>query len=160
MPIYEYACHSCAHRFETIQKAAENPLRDCPECGDGSLKKLLSAPVFRFKGSGWYETDFKTGDKRNIADASDADGSAGGKSNGDDAAKAKGDTKEAGAQNGKSDGGSSNGKGGEGKGGQGKEGEGKQKGKAGEASNSRGSKPADSAKGAASKSASAAKNKD
>ena len=153
MPIYEYACGSCEHRFETIQRVSEAPLRDCPECGDGSLKKLLSAPVFRFKGSGWYETDFKTGDKRNIADASDADGSAGDKSNGDDAAKAKGDAKEAGAQNGKSDGGTSNGKAGEG-------GEGKEKGKVSEASNSRGSKPADSAKGAASKSASAAKNKD
>lgn len=154
MPIYEYACGSCEHRFETIQRVSEAPLRDCPECGDGSLKKLLSAPVFRFKGSGWYETDFKTGDKRNIADASD--GGDGDKSNGDDAAKAKGDTKEAGAQNGKSDGGKSNGKGGEG----GQGGEVKEKGKAGEAANSRGSKPAESAKGAASKSAPAAKNKD
>ena len=68
MPIYEYACRSCEHRFETIQKAAEDPLRQCPECGRQTLKKLLSAPVFRLKGSGWYETDFKTGDKRNIGE--------------------------------------------------------------------------------------------
>ena len=71
MPIYEYACGSCEHRFETIQKASEQPLRDCPGCGEEALKKLLSAPVFRLKGSGWYETDFKTSDKRNVSDGSD-----------------------------------------------------------------------------------------
>lgn len=67
MPIYEYACRSCEHQFESIQKASEAPLRDCPACGEATLRKLLSAPVFRLKGSGWYETDFKTGDKRNVA---------------------------------------------------------------------------------------------
>ena len=71
MPIYEYACGSCEHQFETIQRASEEPLRDCPECGEAALKKLLSAPVFRLKGSGWYETDFKTGDKRNVAGGGD-----------------------------------------------------------------------------------------
>ena len=79
MPIYEYACGSCEHRFETIQKASEQPLRDCPECGEEALKKLLSAPVFRLKGSGWYETDFKTNDKRNVSDGSDGPEAAGGK---------------------------------------------------------------------------------
>ena len=74
MPIYEYACRSCEHRFESIQKASEVPLRDCPECGEATLRKLLSAPVFRLKGSGWYETDFKTGDKRNVAETRDAGG--------------------------------------------------------------------------------------
>ena len=74
MPIYEYACGSCEHRFETIQKASEQPLRDCPECGEEALKKLLSAPVFRLKGSGWYETDFKTNDKRNVSDGPEAAG--------------------------------------------------------------------------------------
>ena len=69
MPIYEYACGSCEHRFETIQRASGEPLRDCPECGDAALRKLLSAPVFRLKGSGWYETDFKTKDKRNVTDS-------------------------------------------------------------------------------------------
>lgn len=79
MPIYEYACRSCEHRFETIQRASEEPLSDCPECGDAALKKLLSAPVFRLKGGGWYETDFKNGDKRNVADADRPD-----KPNGED----------------------------------------------------------------------------
>ena len=76
MPIYEYACRSCEHQFESIQKASEQPLQDCPECGEPTLKKLLSAPVFRLKGSGWYETDFKTGDKRNVAGNGDAEGGA------------------------------------------------------------------------------------
>ena len=71
MPIYEYACGTCRHRFETIQRASEAPLKDCPTCGESALKKLLSAPVFRLKGSGWYETDFKTGSKRNVADSGD-----------------------------------------------------------------------------------------
>ena len=87
VPIYEYACRSCEHRFETIQRASEEPLRDCPECGDATLKKLLSAPVFRLKGGGWYETDFKSGDKRNVADG--ADGDQPDKSNGEDKAKEK-----------------------------------------------------------------------
>lgn len=87
MPIYEYACRSCEHRFETIQRASEEPLRDCPECGDATLKKLLSAPVFRLKGGGWYETDFKSGDKRNVADSADSDRPD--KSNGEDKAKEK-----------------------------------------------------------------------
>ena len=73
MPIYEYACRSCEHQFETIQKASEPVLTDCPECGEGSLRKLLSAPVFRLKGSGWYETDFKTGDKKNVSDNGESD---------------------------------------------------------------------------------------
>ena len=74
MPIYEYACRSCEHQFESIQKASEAPLRDCPACGEATLRKLLSAPVFRLKGSGWYETDFKTGDKRNVAGEQAGDG--------------------------------------------------------------------------------------
>lgn len=73
MPIYEYACRSCGHQFETIQKASEPVLTDCPACGEASLKKLLSAPVFRLKGSGWYETDFKTGDKKNVSDNGESD---------------------------------------------------------------------------------------
>lgn len=72
VPIYEYACRRCEHQFETIQKASEEPLSDCPECGEPALRKLLSAPVFRLKGSGWYETDFKTGDKRNVTDGAES----------------------------------------------------------------------------------------
>ena len=67
MPIYEYACVSCEHQFETIQRVGEDPLEDCPECGKAELKKLVSVAAFRLKGGGWYETDFKSGDKKNIA---------------------------------------------------------------------------------------------
>ena len=67
MPIYEYACVSCEHQFETIQRISEDPLKDCPECGKPKLKKLVSVAAFRLKGGGWYETDFKSGDKKNIA---------------------------------------------------------------------------------------------
>jgi len=54
-----------------LQKMSDPKLVDCPECGEPSLRKLLSAPKFRLKGQGWYETDFKTGDKRNIAGDAD-----------------------------------------------------------------------------------------
>ena len=67
MPIYEYSCQECEHSLEAIQKLADAPLTDCPECGKPALKKQVSAPTFRLSGGGWYETDFKTGDKKNIA---------------------------------------------------------------------------------------------
>ena len=67
MPIYGYQCTSCEHAFDALQKISDPKLVDCPECGKPSLRKQLSAPKFRLKGKGWYETDFKTGDKRNIA---------------------------------------------------------------------------------------------
>ncbi len=67
MPIYEYQCEACGHDFETLQKISEAPLTRCPQCGKESLKKLISASAFRLKGSGWYETDFKTGNKKNVA---------------------------------------------------------------------------------------------
>jgi putative FmdB family regulatory protein len=66
MPIYGYVCKSCEHRFDVLQKMSDDPLVHCPDCGEASLQKELSAPKFRLKGSGWYETDFKTGDKRNL----------------------------------------------------------------------------------------------
>ncbi|MGB5332157.1 MAG: zinc ribbon domain-containing protein [Woeseiaceae bacterium] len=67
MPIYEYACTNCEHAFDELQKISEAALVHCPKCGEPSLRKLLSAPKFRLAGKGWYETDFKTGDKRNLA---------------------------------------------------------------------------------------------
>jgi putative FmdB family regulatory protein len=67
MPIYEYCCQSCGHELEAIQKMAEDPLTDCPECGKPSLQKLISAAGFRLKGAGWYETDFKSGKQKNLA---------------------------------------------------------------------------------------------
>ncbi|MCY3810165.1 MAG: zinc ribbon domain-containing protein [Gammaproteobacteria bacterium] len=87
MPIYEYACGSCEHRFETIQRASEEPLKDCPACGASALKKLLSAPVFRLKGGGWYETDFKTGNKKNISGSDESNGKANGQDKGDGSGK-------------------------------------------------------------------------
>jgi len=73
MPIYEYQCEACGHVFDSLQKISEAPLTKCPDCGAEALKKLVSAPAFRLKGGGWYETDFKTGDKKNL-DKSDKAG--------------------------------------------------------------------------------------
>ena len=71
MPFYEYECPKCGYRDEVLQKINEKPLKKCPSCGKNGLKKLMSAPVFRLKGSGWYETDFKSDkeNKRNLAGA-------------------------------------------------------------------------------------------
>lgn len=57
MPIYEYQCQKCGHRLEAMQRFSDAPLTECPEC-EGALKKLISAPAFQFKGSGWYVTDY------------------------------------------------------------------------------------------------------
>ena len=69
MPFYEYQCSSCGHRHEELQKISDGPLRKCPDCERNTLKRLVSAPAFRLKGGGWYETDFKGAEdtKRNIA---------------------------------------------------------------------------------------------
>jgi putative FmdB family regulatory protein len=73
MPFYEYECQSCKFYTEVMQKISDAPLRKCPSCGKSTLKKLVSAPVFRLKGSGWYETDFKSDKeaKRNLASERD-----------------------------------------------------------------------------------------
>ena len=70
MPIYEYECGDCGHVFDALQKMSDKPLTDCPDCGKPGLRKLLSAPNFRLKGGGWYETDFKRDNKRNLAESS------------------------------------------------------------------------------------------
>lgn len=94
MPIYEYKCQGCEARLESIQSMSDPPLTTCPECG-GELKKLLSAPAFQFKGSGWYVTDYarkgngskdgearsddkKSDDKKSDAKKSDAKSDSGG----------------------------------------------------------------------------------
>ncbi len=69
MPIYEYQCQSCGHEMEALQKVSDAPLKDCPVCQESQLSKLISAASFRLKGGGWYETDFKTGDKKQLADS-------------------------------------------------------------------------------------------
>jgi putative FmdB family regulatory protein len=77
MPIYEYRCGACGHHLESLQKMSEAPLRKCPECGKSQLKRLVSAPQFRLKGSGWYETDFKNKNetKRNLVEGAGAESS-------------------------------------------------------------------------------------
>ncbi len=74
MPIYEYRCQACGHELEALQKMSEGPLTRCPECEQDSLNRLVSAAAFRLSGSGWYETDFKKGNKRNIAGDSEKSG--------------------------------------------------------------------------------------
>ena len=58
MPLYEYACDACGKRFERIQKFSDPPVDTCPHCGAQQVRKLISAPGFQFKGSGWYVTDY------------------------------------------------------------------------------------------------------
>ncbi len=75
MPFYEYQCNSCGHTLEAMQRLSDAPLKKCPHCGRPQLTRLMSAPVFRLKGGGWYETDFKSDqdNKRNLADRPDAE---------------------------------------------------------------------------------------
>ena len=64
MPFYEYQCTKCGYEEEVLQKVSDKPLTKCPECGKSTMKKMVSAAAFRLKGSGWYETDFKSGNKK------------------------------------------------------------------------------------------------
>ncbi len=81
MPLYEYECKKCGHRFEKIQKFSDKMVKKCPECG-GQVEQMISAPAVQFKGSGWYVTDYaKKGS------------SAGSSSTGDSASKDKKDEK-------------------------------------------------------------------
>ncbi|MCW8925241.1 MAG: zinc ribbon domain-containing protein [Xanthomonadales bacterium] len=86
MPIYEYRCESCSFELEKLQKISDEKLVDCPQCRQPALKRLVSAAAFRLKGSGWYETDFKKDNKRNLAEAP-------GKDAADTKPAAKGDSK-------------------------------------------------------------------
>ena len=78
MPFYEYECPSCRYYLEVLQKISDKPLKKCPSCGKSGFKRLMSAPVFRLKGSGWYETDFKSDKEgqRNLASAEPAESKA------------------------------------------------------------------------------------
>ena len=67
MPIYEYQCSHCGHELEALQKMSDAALTDCPNCGKAALTKKISAAAFRLSGGGWYETDFKSGKKKNLA---------------------------------------------------------------------------------------------
>lgn len=75
MPIYEYQCQACEHEMEALQKMSDSPLTDCPACHQPALKKRISAAGFRLSGSGWYETDFKSGNKKNLAGDQNSSGS-------------------------------------------------------------------------------------
>ena len=102
MPIYEYVCTACGHDLEALQKMSDEPLVYCPQCGEATLKKKVSAASFRLKGTGWYETDFKEkgkkGDKakakeRKKGDKKDAK-AAGRKKSGGGKAKKKGGSRD------------------------------------------------------------------
>ena len=88
MPIYEYQCEQCGHELAKLQKMADAPLTECPACHQPTLNRLLSAPGFRLKGGGWYETDFKksSDSKKNLA----ADGGSSASSASSDAPKSGG----------------------------------------------------------------------
>jgi putative FmdB family regulatory protein len=78
MPIYEYQCQSCGHEHEALQKLSAEPLIICPACSKPELMKKISAAGFRLKGTGWYETDFKSGTKKNVAGEASCSPSSGG----------------------------------------------------------------------------------
>ena len=71
MPIYEFQCQSCGNEVEIIQKISDEPLTECDKCGKTDMKKMVSAAAFRLSGSGWYETDFKKGEKKNLSAKND-----------------------------------------------------------------------------------------
>lgn len=97
MPIYEYLCQECGHELEAMQKVSDPLLVDCPACQRASLKKKLTASAFRLSGGGWYETDFKTGDKkRNLAADGEAKSTSG--SDGSGSVKPAGDSGSAAAK--------------------------------------------------------------
>ena len=67
MPIYAYQCSACRHEMEALQKMSDAPLTECPSCHASALTKKVTAAAFRLGGGGWYETDFKSGNKKNLA---------------------------------------------------------------------------------------------
>ena len=72
MPLYEYQCKKCHHRFEKIQKFSDKPMKTCPDCG-GPVEQLLSAPAVQFKGSGWYVTDYAKKGSTSASSSSESD---------------------------------------------------------------------------------------
>jgi putative FmdB family regulatory protein len=98
MPIYEYRCEQCGYEMDALQKIGDASLVDCPECGRPAMKKLVSAAGFRLKGGGWYETDFKKGQKKNLHEGGEKKpgGTADGKKSADTGAGKKKESKAAG----------------------------------------------------------------
>jgi putative FmdB family regulatory protein len=77
MPMYEYECTACGHRFERIRKFSDPPVEECPNCGEHTVQKLLSSPAIQFKGTGWYITDYakKSGTGTDAKSDASTDGS-------------------------------------------------------------------------------------
>ena len=94
MPFYEYECQACKFYTEVMQKITDAPLTRCPSCGKRTLKKLVSAPAFRLKGGGWFETDFKKDNKRNLVGADKEESKAGVKAEATDAKPAAPEAKD------------------------------------------------------------------
>ncbi|HZQ95196.1 MAG TPA: FmdB family zinc ribbon protein [Candidatus Sulfotelmatobacter sp.] len=90
MPLYEYQCKKCGHRFEKIQKFSDKPMKKCPECG-GPVEQTISAPAVQFKGSGWYVTDYA---KKSQAPSSSSDGGKDSKESKKDEKKTESSSKE------------------------------------------------------------------
>ena len=88
MPIYEYQCSECGFQTEVLQKISDEPLKDCPECGKPAMKKMVTAAAFRLKGGGWYETDFKSGNKKNVHESGQGSKTEGKRAENKDAGKA------------------------------------------------------------------------
>ncbi len=101
MPLYEYECKKCGHRFEKIQKFSDKMVKKCPKCG-GRVEQMISAPAVQFKGSGWYVTDYA---KKSTAPSSDGGGK---ESKKEDKSKPDGSSKESSAKESSSTGSSSN----------------------------------------------------
>ena len=103
MPLYEYRCEACQHRFEVIQKFSDAPVSVCPNCGKGPVVKLMSSPAIQFKGSGFYITDYArkdsgkssgTGDSGKSSDSAKTSGATGGASSGESGATSTPSTSE------------------------------------------------------------------
>lgn len=95
MPIYEFECQSCDHRFDRLQKLSDPDPETCPECGKAQVKRALTAASFRLKGAGWYETDFKGEQekKRNLVESATPAAATGEKAAGDGKTDSKTETK-------------------------------------------------------------------
>lgn len=94
MPIYEYQCEACGHEFETLQKMSDDPLVDCPQCKAPKLRKLISAAAFRLKGQGWYETDFKKDNQKNLSQSESSSTGSGNSGTGKTESSSGGDAKQ------------------------------------------------------------------
>ena len=94
MPLYEYQCDACGHRFEVIQKFSDSPIESCEKC-NGTVRKLLSSPAIQFKGSGWYITDYARAGKSESKSESGTSGakSESSSSSGESKTETKGETK-------------------------------------------------------------------